>query len=67
MLEETFGTAYQGIISAMMNYAADNKNDVRREKREAIKSKLLDAAKDTAKIALGATAAILAVRFLGKK
>ncbi len=65
--EQTFGALHAHVIEVMVSHAPDNKNDLRRSRRIELRVKALSTAKETTKIALGASAAILAVRFLGKK
>ena len=67
MFEETYGAVHQDIINEMLSCARYNENDLRRERRAELKANLFDIAKDATKVALGATAAVLAVRFLDHK
>lgn len=67
MFEETYGAIHQDIINEMLSCAPYNENDLRRERRAELKANLFDIAKDATKVALGATAAVLAVRFLDHK
>lgn len=67
VFEDTYGNFHQDIINVMISHAPTNENDLRRIKQDILKAKALKAAKETAKIALGTTAAFLAVRFFGKK
>ena len=67
MFEETYGAIHQDIIHEMLPCPPYNENDLRRERRAELKANLFDIAKDATKVALGATAAVLAVRFLDHK
>ena len=67
MFEETYGAIHQDIINEMLSCAPYNENDLRRERRAELKANLFDIAKDATKVALGATAAVVALRFLDHK
>ena len=67
MFEETYAAVHQDIINEMLSCARYNENDLRRERRAELKANLFDIAKDATKVALGATAAVVALRFLDHK
>lgn len=67
VFEQVYGGLYQNIINVLSQYAPDNENDLRRQKRDQLKAHVLDGAKDAAKIALGAAAAIAVTGFLKRK
>lgn len=65
-LRELYRGKHDGFTRSMLQEAEENKNDVHREKMQRRKEQALGALKDSGKIALGVTAALLAVRFIDK-
>lgn len=65
--EQVFGALHMHLIDIMINRAPSNKNDQRKHRQMEFKAKALGTAKETAKIALGAGMAVLAIRFFDKK
>ncbi len=66
-IEVMFGEIHNTAIMNLLEYAKENVNDTKRARRESLKRHAIEMLKDTTKIALGATAALLAVKFINKK
>lgn len=66
-LRNVYITVCGHVLTAILGYAQENINMIKSERREKHKQIALNTALDTTKIAIGTTAALLAMRFIDKK